>query len=75
MDYEAIDREMSRWLVSCEKNGTRFYLTDEGTASDILSRARRYRDIAAAEVSADGARLERAWSGFDWQAISRASAR
>lgn len=74
MDYEAIDRDMSSWTVSCVKRGTRFYLTDTGVATDILSRANRWRWRDEAGVAADFARQERAWSGFRWRAFSVAQA-
>lgn len=70
MDYNAIDRDMSSWVVSCVRNGTRFYLTEQKVASDILSRAARFRyNVIAAKV-ADLERDEKAWEGFDWQAMS-----
>ena len=70
MDHEAIDREMSSWLISCVKNGTRFYLTGEGIGTDIRSRAAVYRYLDKAETIALLARTEEAWRGFDWRATS-----
>lgn len=67
MDYEAIDQDMSSWVVSTFYKGwTRFYLTDEGLGTDILSRAQRYRWIDQAEEAAHAAKQEYAWHGFDW---------
>ena len=70
MDYEAIDRDMSSWLVTSTRNNTRFFLTDDGVATDILSRARRYRWYDIAEEAATRANDEYAWQGFDWFAMS-----
>ncbi len=39
MDYEATDRYMSSWVISCVHNGVRFYLTDNHLATDIPDRA------------------------------------
>lgn len=68
MDYEAIDRHMSSWIVTCVKNRTRFYLTDDGVASDILSRARVFRWNEDAAREARASREEIPWSGFAWSA-------
>lgn len=74
MDYEAIDREMSRWLVSCEVHGTRFFLTPEHTASDILARAERFSDREQALVVARAERQQASWrGGFAWEAVTRPS--
>ena len=70
MDTETIDREMSSWMVSCIKNGTRFYLTGEGIGTDIRSRGAIYRYLDRAEIIALLARTEEAWRGFDWRATS-----
>lgn len=67
MDYEAIDRNMSSWVVNAYKNQTRFYLTEYGLASDILSHAKRYRWQDEAEAAAQLSRQEYVWQGFDWQ--------
>jgi len=80
MDYEATDRLMSSWHVSCLHNGTRFYLTDDGVASDIRSNAAVFRYLDRAEFAARKARMERSksgaysWIGFDWGAFSVAEA-
>lgn len=70
MDYEATDRYMSSWVVTCTKNETRFFLTDDGLASDILSRAAIYRWADKAEQAAIEANAEKAWDGFLWEEIS-----
>jgi hypothetical protein len=72
MDYEATDREMSQWLVVALKNGTRFFLTDGGNATDMLVRARRFRYFDWAHDAAKRASAEYAWRGFDWQPLMRA---
>ena len=75
MDYESIDREMSTWLVSCKMGTTRFFLTPEETATDILSRAARFRWFDQANDAAGIQREASAWQGgFDWQPISRPAA-
>lgn len=70
MNYEAIDREMSSWLISCVTNGTRFYLTDEDVGTDLPGRATRHRWLDDAQAHAADQRKQRAWKGFDWQPIS-----
>jgi len=72
MDYETIDKDMSSWIVSCTEltNRTRFYLNNDGTATDILSRAKRFRYYEQAMVAAIDARGEKAWAGFEWEAMS-----
>lgn len=60
MDYDAIDRDMSSWVVTCIKNGTRFWIADNEaeTATDIWSRARRYRYFDLAESAMNTANAE-----------------
>ncbi len=71
MDYEAIDREFSSYLVTCGLGKARFYLTPERTATDMIERADRFRYHDEAEVVASEQRAERAWAGyFDWQPVS-----
>jgi hypothetical protein len=72
-DYEAIDRYMSSWAVSCVRNGTRFYLTDEGLASDLPRRAAVYRWEDQAMRAAADAKAEKAWRGFAWEPIRTAA--
>ena len=73
MDYEAIDREMSLWVVTCVHNERRFFLANDFCATDILSRAQRFRDESRARDIADIERKDEAWHGqFDWQPMSRA---
>lgn len=69
-DYEAIDRDMSSWVVSAKKKRTFFYLTGEGLATDALSRAARYRWADQADAAANIATQDPAWSGFRWIAAS-----
>ena len=71
MDYQAFDRGAIQYLVSCEKNGTRFYLTERNTASDIQDNARRYRDATDAHLRALEARAEHSWKGFKWSVCRR----
>jgi len=75
MDYEAIDREMSKWLVSCTRGKVRFFLTPEGTATDRLDRAARFNDRDAALKAALREREDYAWRGmFAWEPVSRPAA-
>lgn len=74
MDYEATDRYMSCWVVTCEHNGTRFYLTHEGLSTDILSHAMLHRWEDKAQATADAAKVEQAWRGFAWGPMSVAEA-
>ncbi len=75
MDYEATDRFMSSWVVSCTLNGTRFYLTDERLASDMLSRAKVYRWEDEAAEAATSSLLEAAWGpAFTWRPLRVAEA-
>lgn len=72
MDYEAFDRDAVQYLVSCVLNGTRFYLTDEGMASDIQGRARRFRHYGEADAVAAEERKDYAWRGqAKWTAVRR----
>lgn len=75
MDYEAIDRDMSSWVVSCVKETTRFYITDGDLATDIPSHARRYRWLDQAEKAAAQASKEFSVgaSGMDWEPVRVAS--
>jgi hypothetical protein len=41
--------------------GCRFYLTEEGYATDIKARAAEYRDITDADIAAAKACKEKAW--------------
>jgi hypothetical protein len=68
MDYQAIDRDMSSWLVSCVVKGTRFYLTDELLATDISYRAKRYRWEDEAKGEALYQRGENWGPEFKWAA-------
>lgn len=70
MDYEAIDRDMSSYVVTCKLKTTWFYLTPEGLATDILGNAQRYRWQDQAEKTAKVAREDVGWAGFDWEPIS-----
>ena len=70
MDCEAIDKDMSSYVVTCRKLTTRIFLTDDGLGTDILSRASRYRYLDQAENTAKAARTEYAWKGFNWQPMS-----
>jgi len=75
-DYESIDRYMSGWFISCVKDGTRFYMTAPGTATDMLTRAAWFRwgddaERTAAMMREDWAALPYG-SGFDWQPIAAA---
>ena len=54
------------------KNGTRFYLTEDGYASDIRSRAQVYRWEDQAEAVAAAACSEQGWQGFCWTPIRTA---
>lgn len=65
--FEDIDRDMSSWVLTCEHNGTRFFVNDEGTYTDRLGRARRFRwadqaEAAVAEQHSD--------PGFDLRPMS-----
>lgn len=55
MDYEAMDKQMSSWVVTGTLYNTRFYLTSDGLFSDILSHARlfRWRDQAETQAQAE----------------------
>lgn len=72
MDYEAIDRDMSSWVVSCERDGRRIYLVNRGTGGgpgvvvDFLDQAQRYRWQDQAADAADLAN-ESAAVGFFWE--------
>ena len=75
MDYEAIDKEMSMWLVTCVNGKTRFFLTPERTATDLLSRAERFSDRDKALQVAVEERQEAAWhGGFAWEPVTRPAA-
>ena len=71
MDYEAFDRDAVQYLVSCVLNGTRFYLTDEGLATDIQKRARRFRCYNDADEHAHAEKRDPGWGRFKWTAVRR----
>lgn len=72
--YEVIDKLFSSYVVTCQKDKTRFYLTPERTASDILDRAMLFRWPDDAHKVAETQREEYAWRGsFDWDVESYAS--
>jgi hypothetical protein len=72
MDYEAFDRGAVQYLASCIVKGTRFYLTDSGTATDIQDRARRFRDYSQADHEAAQENALGPWGrGFHWTAVRR----
>ena len=70
MDYEAIDREMSCYVVTSVKNGVRLFLTDQGLGTDMLSLAKRYRYDGLAQDAANSANQEYAWRGFTFVTMS-----
>jgi len=54
-------------IITCKVNGTRFYLTEKGYASDNPSRAAEYRDRTDADIKAAIESKDFAWRGqFDW---------
>lgn len=73
MDYESIDREMSMYCVSCRKNGTKFFLTEDEMASDMPEHAARFKTWETASKAAKKIGMEKAWHGFEWKAIDRAA--
>lgn len=38
-EHDAGDRYMSGWVATCIHNGTRFFVTEDGTYTDCLRRA------------------------------------
>ena len=70
MDYEAIDKDMSSWVVTTTRLTVRFYLGEHGLGTDILSHATRYRYHDLADQAAKSANLEYAWKGFTWEPMS-----
>ena len=44
MDYEAFDRGAIQYIVTAIHNGVRLYVSEEIGYTDILDRAKRYRD-------------------------------
>ena len=67
MDYESVDRAAIEYLAACDKNGTRFFLSERGTATDIIENARRYRDPTEAYLDSCKQNSDYAWHGFDWR--------
>ena len=67
MDFEAIDRDMSCWVVTTMHQGVRFYISDNEaeTATDILSNAKRYRFWDQAKEAAE--RAERELTSWFWE--------
>lgn len=70
MDYEAIDRNMSSYALTCQKGSTRFFLSTSNTATDIWDRAAIFRWQDEAQKCADVQNAQVAWRGFDWTVIS-----
>ncbi len=53
-------------VCTCEKNGTRFFLTADGYASDIPQRAKIFRDGSDAHFTGIRISCLPEWKGFDW---------
>ena len=70
MDYEAINREMSCYVVTSVRNGVRFFLTDQNLPTDILSRAKMYRDADLAYAAAQVATREYTWKRYTFTVMS-----
>ena len=70
MDYEVIDRWMSRGVVYADLRTTRFYLRADGLATDIPDSAFVFRTFADAIDAADNANGEPAWGELQgrWRA-------
>jgi hypothetical protein len=65
MNYDKQDGES--WVVTAIVNKTRFFLTDEGHATDRLSRARIVRYLDNAQTLAASENNSTAWGvAFDW---------
>lgn len=74
MDYDAIDRAMSRAFVGTTLNGTDMFLTAEGLYSDDHKRARIFNRIADAWVAADAENASPSWQSPErWRAYSVAA--
>jgi hypothetical protein len=59
------------WVVEAEKGGTIFWLTVEGTATDLLEKAKRFDTRELANAAALEARKMKAWEGFKWYRAER----
>lgn len=62
---DALDRSVIEYVVTCEHNGVRFFIADSpgNPATDILDRARRFRDFTDGELFAQVERRVDAWHG------------
>lgn len=65
--FDHLDRAAALPVVSCLHNGTRFFLTESGVASDIPDRAKVFRHSHDATLAAIEARKE-------WQTVAMGSA-
>ena len=65
MDCEAIDKDMSSWVVTQTLRNTRFFISQDGYYTDILSRAKRFRYLDLAEMAAQ-AEIDSSQHG-DWR--------
>ena len=66
-EYRDMDRDAGGpWLVTCKRHGTRFFINQSGSGTDILSRARYYRSREEAEDAARKERADPVWHGFEW---------
>lgn len=68
--WEDTDRYASTAVVTATLNGTRVYLNEEGTATDIKSRAKLFRDYADASIRARRENADGTWWGYmgKWEA-------
>ena len=70
MDYTAIDHEASSFVLTARKSGTRFFVSEEGLATDIPGNARRFRYLDHAEGEALEANNDNRWTGFTWSVVT-----
>jgi len=68
MDYEAIDRAASRYVVVCiPQDGKPLFLTGDGFATDVPDRIKHFRDATAAWNAKLQAESDPAWQRFGWR--------
>ena len=64
--HDRLDREVAKPVLSCLLNGTRFFVSESGTATDIPNRAKVYRDLTDAAFVALRENDDPSWGRMKW---------
>ena len=69
MDFEAIDKDMSSWVVAGKARSTILFATDIGL-TDMLPRAQRFRWMDEAQSVANALNADRFCAGFNFEPVT-----